>query len=320
MAIQKQKKTKHRIAIIIPAYNEELTIAPCIQDMHKSCPEAEIVVINNNSRDKTEAIARKTLGKLKCASQVINEYAQGKGRAMRRAFQEIEADIYVMIDADTTYKGSDLRMLMQPVIEGEADIVVGDRHATGAYRSENKRSFHGFGNQLVKAIINLLFRSRLNDIMSGYRVMTRKFVKLYPILAAGFEIETEMTLHALDKRFRIQEIPIQYKDRPEGSFSKLHTFRDGFRVLSYIFTIFRYYRPFIFFATIGALFFLSGLAAGIPVLLEFIRTQFVAHVPLAILSTGLMILSVLSFAIGLILDALARNHRTQYELLWIQTK
>ncbi|MEQ9366660.1 MAG: glycosyltransferase family 2 protein [Leptospirales bacterium] len=318
MATQKKKTT--RIAILIPAYNEELTIAPCIKDMHRHCPEAEIVVINNNSGDATEKIARETLGKLKCPARVINEYAQGKAYAIRRAFQIVDADVFVMTDADTTYEGSDLSRLLEPVLAGRADMVVGDRHATGAYKAENKRSFHGFGNHLVKGIINILFRSDLHDIMSGYRVLSGKFVKLFPILSAGFEIETEMTLHALDKRYRIVEIPIQYKDRPAGSFSKLNTFRDGFRVLSYIFTIFRYYRPFIFFASLGALFFISSLAAGFPVVAEYIQTRFVAHVPLAILSTGLMILSVLSFAIGLILDALAKIHRTQYELLWIRTK
>lgn len=314
------KKKAPRIAILIPAFNEELTIAACIQDMYRHCSQAEIIVINNNSNDKTETIARETLRKLKCRFQIINEYAQGKGFAMRRAFQIVDADIFVMIDADTTYMGSDLQQLLQPLLDNRADMVVGDRHTTGAYKSENSRTFHGFGNNLVKGIINILFRSKLNDIMSGYRVLSRKFVKLFPILSAGFEIETEMTLHALDKRYRIVELPIQYKDRPPGSFSKLNTYRDGFRVLSYIFTIFRYYRPLIFFGAMGILFFLSGLAAGTPVLLEFIHTQFVAHVPLAILSTGLMILSVLSFAIGLILDSLAKIHRTQYELLWLRSE
>ncbi|MCR9140629.1 MAG: glycosyltransferase family 2 protein [bacterium] len=319
MATSKDKqKQRPRVAILIPAYNEELTIAACIQDMHRHCPKAEIVVINNNSSDRTEAIAAESLRKIKSPGRIINEPAQGKGHALRRAFQMVDADVFAMVDADTTYHGSDLEMLLRPVLEGRADMVVGDRHATGAYKSENKRTFHGFGNHLVKAIINVLFRSQLNDIMSGYRVLSRKFVKLFPILSAGFEIETEMTLHALDKRYRVHEIPVQYTERPTGSFSKLHTFRDGFRVLSYIFTIFRYYRPFIFFATVGSLFFASGLAAGVPVILEFIETQYVAHVPLAILSTGLMILAVLSFAIGLILDALARNIRTQYELLWIR--
>lgn len=319
MATRKTKSKQH-ISILLPAFNEELTIQACIEDMHRHCPQAELVIINNNSSDRTAELATATLKKLKASGRVIHEAAQGKGMAMRRAFRQVEADVYVMIDADTTYKGADLAQLLAPVLNDEADIVVGDRHATDAYRKENKRSFHSFGNNLVKFLINFLFRARLNDIMSGYRVMNRSFAKLFPVLSAGFEIETEMTLHALDKRYRIQELPIQYKDRPQGSYSKLHTFRDGFRVLSYIFTIFRYYRPMIFFGAMGLAFLGSGLLAGTPVILEFIATRYVAHVPLAILSTGLVVLSLVSFAIGIILDSMAKIHRTEYELRWINFK
>ena len=193
------------LAIILPAYNEELTIAETIEDFNKVLPNANVWVINNRSDDATEKIATDVISRLKCGGGVINEKRPGKGNAVRRAFMDIDADIYILADADMTYPASQAPSLMAPVISGEADMAVGDRHSAGHYAAENKRALHGFGNRLVRGLVNRLFQSNLVDIMSGYRVFNRRFVKSYPILVEGFEIETDMTLHALDKRFRIIE-------------------------------------------------------------------------------------------------------------------
>jgi glycosyltransferase involved in cell wall biosynthesis len=243
----------------------------------------------------------------------MNESRKGKGNAVRRAFLEIDADVYVLSDADLTYPAERVRDLMGPVIEGSADMVVGDRHSAGHYSAENKRALHGFGNRLVCALVNRLFHAKLADIMSGYRVFNCRFVKSYPILVEGFEIETDMTLHALDKRFRIVEIPVEYLDRPENSFSKLHTFSDGAKVLFTIFTIMRYYRPLAFFFGVSAMFALAGLVAAVPVFDDWVRDQFIRHVPLAILATGLEIISALMIVVGLILDSITEQGRRNFE-------
>lgn len=305
---------KLTIAIVIPAYNEEKTIRGVIHDFHRILPEAELYVIDNNSNDRTYQIAEETLAQVGASGRVIQERRQGKANAIRRAFAEIDADIYVMTDADLTYPAKEAEILIQPVIRDEAEMVVGDRISNGRYHHENKRPFHGFGNALVARIINVIFNSKLNDIMSGYRVFSRKFVKTYPILVEGFELETDLTLHALDKKFRITEIPITYQDRPEGSFSKLNTFSDGFRVLWNIFRIFKDYRPLFFFGSLAVLFALGGIAAGIPVVFEYLETRFITRVPLAILATGLMIVALVTFAIGTILDTVVKIHRFNYEL------
>jgi hypothetical protein len=202
---------------------------------------------------------------------------------------------------------------MAPVIAGEADMVVGDRHSAGHYAAENKRALHGFGNRVVRDLVNKLFRSNLADIMSGYRVFNRRFVKSYPILVEGFEIETDTTLHALDKRFRIVEIPVDYRDRPAGSFSKLNTFRDGARVLRTIGNILRYYRPLVFFGGAAILFSVLGLISGIPVIEEWISERYIHHVPLAILATGLGIVAIVLAAIGLILDSITQQDKRNFE-------
>lgn len=254
-----------RIAIILPAYNEELTIAETIKAFYRVRPDAQIVVVNNNSTDRTAEIAKETLKCLNAYGKVIDEFRQGKGNAIRRAFMEIDADIYVMSDADLTYPAERVNDLIRPVVDNQADMVVGDRLSGGYYRKENKRRFHDFGNDLVKSLVNLLFQAKLKDIMSGYRAFSRRFVTSYPILAEGFQLETDMTLHALDKRFRILEIPVEYKDRPQGSFSKLNTLGDGVRVLFAISQILRYYRPLFFFGLVSCCFFLFGLVSAIPV-------------------------------------------------------
>lgn len=304
----------NKVAVVLPAYNEEQTIAATIEDFHDALPEAAIWIINNRSTDSTEQTALATLLRLGCeGGGVINEKRPGKGNAVRRAFLDIDADIYILADADLTYPALHAHELMAPILAGEADMVVGDRHSSGHYAAENKRALHGFGNRLVRDLVNTLFRAKLADIMSGYRVFNRKFVKSYPILVEGFEIETDMTLHALDKRFRIVEIPVDYRDRPAGSFSKLNTLRDGARVLHTIGNILRYYRPLVFFGGAAMLLALLGLLAGIPVVDEWIRERYISRVPLAILASGLGIVAVVLAAIGLILDSITHQDKRNFE-------
>lgn len=301
------------IAVILPAYNEELTIGPTIESFWRIIPSAEIIVINNNSSDATENVAQDTMSALGARGRVINENRQGKGNAVRRAFSEIEADIYVMADADLTYPADKVGELIQPIIDGEADMVVGERLSEGHYARENKRLFHDFGNNLVKGLINRLFGSRLKDIMSGYRVFNRKFVKNYPILVEGFQLETDVTLHALDKRFRIMEIPVAYKDRPAGSFSKLNTFKDGAKVIFTIAQILRYYRPMAFFGALALIFAVAGVIAAIPVFNDWIAYRYIYHIPLAVLAAALEIVAVMSLGIGLMLDSITHQHRMNAE-------
>ncbi|WP_342617364.1 glycosyltransferase family 2 protein [Rhodoferax sp. GW822-FHT02A01] len=304
----------HSIAIILPAYNEEVTIESVIIEFNAALPEAEIYVINNNSKDRTAEIARSTLSNIGCKGSVIDEFQQGKGNAMRRAFLDIDVDIYVLADADLTYPAGRVRDLIAPVLSGQADMVVGDRHSGGHYSEQNKRSLHGFGNELVKKMINMFFQSSLKDIMSGYRVFNRKFVKNYPILVAGFQIETELTLHALDKRFRIMELEIEYVDRPEGSYSKLNTIADGVKVIFTIFHIFRHYKPLRFYGFISLMMVITGVVSAIPVFHDWIAYRYIYHVPLAILATAFEIIAVVTISIGLILDSISHQEKMNYEM------
>jgi glycosyltransferase involved in cell wall biosynthesis len=299
--------------VILPAYNEEQTVAATIEDFHQALPDGAIWVINNRSNDATAEIAQNTLSRLCCKGGVINENRPGKGNAVRRAFLNIDAEIYILADADMTYPAAQIHKLMAPVINGEADMVVGDRHSAGHYAAENKRALHGFGNRLVRNLVNKLFHAKLADIMSGYRVFSRCFVKNYPILVEGFEIETDMTLHALDKRFRIVEIPVEYQDRPGGSFSKLNTLRDGAKVISTIGNILRYYRPLVFFGGVAILIAILGVVAGYPVVEEWLRERYIHHIPLAILATGLEIVAIVLAAIGLILDSITHQDKRNFE-------
>lgn len=302
-----------KIAFIFPAYNEELTIEKTLCAFNSEVPEAELWVIDNNSKDNTAKISRDILCKLCVEGGVITECRQGKGNAVRKAFLEIDADYYLISDADMTYPASQARELLAPVLSGEADMVVGNRHANGCYKTENKRFLHNFGNHFVLLLINTLFNAHLSDIMSGYRAFNRTFVKNYPILVEGFEVETDMTLHALDKRFRIAEVPIAYKDRPNGSVSKLNTIHDGLRVIKTIFNIFRYYKPLYFFGILSLLFFLGGILAAIPVLNDYITYNYIYHIPLALLATGLEIVSLLMLIVGLILDQSSYYNKCNYE-------
>jgi glycosyltransferase involved in cell wall biosynthesis len=303
-----------RIAIVLPAYNESATIAATMREFHAALPEAQLWVVDNASTDGTGAIAADTLAALGAAGGVIAEPRRGKANAVRRAFLEVEADAYLMADADCTYPADRARALLAPVLAGQADMVVGDRHSLGHYASENKRPMHGAGNRLVQLLVNRLFRARLADILSGYRAFGRRFVKTYPIVVEGFEIEADVTLHALDKRFRILEVPIEYRDRPAGSASKLDTLRDGARVLWIIMQLFRYYRPLPFFGLLAAAMLAFGLAAAVPVLDDWFRYRYIHHVPLAILAASSVVVATVLFAVGLILDGMAHQQRMRFEL------
>jgi glycosyltransferase involved in cell wall biosynthesis len=300
------------IAVVIPAYNEETTIAEVLEDFCRELPDAELIVVDNASTDKTRHVATEALQRLGCAGRLIQESQRGKGNAIRRAFAEADADIVVMVDADSTYPASDVHRMIAPIMSSQADMVVGDRQAEGRYRQENKRPFHGPGNALVRSTINWLFRAELNDVLSGFRAFSRTFIENFPVMSTGFEIETEITLHALDKRFRIKELPIAYRDRPEGSVSKLNTFSDGLRVIRTILNIFRCYRPMGFFGSLSVLLALSSLLVGSRVIVEYLLYRYVYAIPSAILATGLMLLSVLCVSLGLILDTVVRLHHVDF--------
>lgn len=302
------------IALIIPAYNEALTIADVIRRFHAALPQAEIVVVDNRSADKTGDLARAALAECGARGQVLFERRPGKGNAVRRAFHDVMAEVYIMIDADMTYHPEDLPAMLAPVLSGEADLVVGDRLSTGDYRKENKRPFHNLGNAVVKGLINRLFQVQLKDVMSGYRVMTRRFVEHTPILRAGFELETESTIFALDNRFRIVEVPIRYTDRPEGSFSKLNTFQDGARVIATIFRILRDYRPSVFFGSIAVVLIFLALVAGAFPVYDYYLYKFVYRVPMAILATGLMLLGMMFAGISLILTSINNYFKALFEM------
>ncbi len=302
-----------RVAVVLPAYNEELTICGVIEDFYRQLPAAQLVIVNNNSSDRTGELARETIARLGAKGVVIDEPRQGKGNAVRQAFTVIDADVYVMSDADLTYPAEDVHKLIQPIIDDRADMTVGDRHSSGDYRRENKRRFHGFGNEFVRWLVNKLFKAKLADVLSGYRAFSRKFVKNYPILVQGFQIETDLTLHALDKRFRILEIPVEYKDRPEGSASKLSTLEDGAKVLFTIAQILRYYRPMMFFGSLSLLFGLLGVLAAVPVLSDWFFYKYIYHVPLAILASALELVAVITLSIGLILDSITHQYKMAFE-------
>ncbi len=303
------------IAIILPAYNEAATIEAVILAFHTALPQAQIYVIDNNSSDGTAVIASATLSRIHASGQVIHEPRQGKGHALRRAFQTIDADVYLLADADLTYPAQRAPDLIAPIQRGDADMVVGDRHSGGHYLEQNKRLLHGLGNRLVNRLINYFFDAKLKDIMSGYRAFSRTFVKTCPVLAPGFQVETDITLHALDKRFRINEIAVEYLDRPSGSVSKLNTLTDGARVLFTIFQILRYYKPFAFFGSIALFAMLLGLLASIPVFDDWIAHRYIYHVPLALLAAALEIVAFIMLAVGLILDSIAHQQKMNFELL-----
>lgn len=295
-----------KIAVLIPCYNEELTVEKTVSDFKRVLPNADIYVYNNNSKDRTKELA------LKAGAIVKDEYRQGKGAVVRSMFRDIDADVYIMVDGDDTYPAEEVEGLITPVLEGKADMVIGDR-LSSTYYTENKRPFHNFGNSLVKGLINFLFKSDLNDIMTGYRSFSRKFVKCMPVMSDGFQIETEMTIFALTNNMQVVNVPITYRDRPEGSESKLNTFSDGFKVLLTLFNLFKDNRPFLFFGCLSLIIFILGLIVGVPVIDEFIKTAYITKVPSAVLAAALMINSFLFLSVGIILDAIKNEKRYLFE-------
>ena len=297
-----------KIALLIPCYNEEITIEKVIQDFRNQISELEIYVYDNNSSDRTSEIAKNA------GAFVAMEFRQGKANVVRSMFERIDADVYIMVDGDDTYPAKHVKELLAPVLYNGYDMVIGDRLTNGTYSSENKRNFHEFGNNLVKYLINKLFKANLRDIMSGYRVFSRKFVKNYPVLYSGFELETDMTIFSLHNNLLMKEIPIDFQDRPEGSESKLNTFSDGFKVLLTIFNLFRHYKPLLFFGLISLFSFILAIIFGIPVIKEYYLFNYVYKLPSAVLASGLVLVSILTFAIGLILDTISKIDRKNFEL------
>lgn len=297
-----------KIAVLVPCYNEELTVEKVVNDFKKYLPEADIYVYDNNSKDRTAQLA------LNAGAIVKHEYRQGKGNVVRSMFRDIDADVYVLVDGDDTYPADEVRKLIEPVEEGRADMVVGDRLSNGTYFKENKRGFHGFGNNLVRWLINSLFNSNINDIMTGYRAYSKRFVKCMPVMSDGFQIETEMTVFALVYRMNVVEVPITYRDRPEGSVSKLNTFSDGFKVLRTLFDLFKNYRPLLFFGLLALLFSIVGLVVGIPVISEFIKTAYITKVPSAILAASLFVIAFLFVVVGIILDYLKNQTQLIFQM------
>lgn len=296
-----------KIAILIPCYNEAKTIAKVVKDYKKVLPEADIYVYDNNSVDKTDAIAKKA------GAIVRYEYRQGKGNVIRSMFQDIDADCYLMIDGDDTYPAENAREMCAYVLDGKADMVIGDR-LSSTYFTENKRPFHNFGNRIVRFLINKLFRNTIKDIMTGYRAFSKDFVKGFPVLSKGFEIETEMTIHAVDKNFKIVEIPVSYRDRPEGSTSKLNTYSDGLKVLKTIATLFKEYKPMGFFGLISFVLTLFSFLLIIPVFIEYFKTKLVLKFPTLIVGCFILLTGILSFICGIILQVIVKKDRQQYEL------
>lgn len=311
--VKKEIFKNKKIAVLIPCYNESKTIKKVVKDYKEVLPEADIYVYDNNSSDKTDEIAKKA------GAIVKYEYKQGKGNVIRTMFKDIDADCYLMIDGDDTYPKENAREMCELILEKKADMVIGDR-LSSTYFTENKRPFHNFGNVLVRSLINNLFNSNVRDIMTGYRAFSYEFVKTFPVLSKGFEIETEMTIHALDKNFNLKEIAVDYRDRPAGSESKLNTFSDGFKVLKTIGRLFKEYKPTIFFGTIGTIFLILSLIFGIPVFVEYFQTGLVPRFPTLIFAGLLLTISLLMYICGIILEVVVKKHRQLFELVLIRTK
>lgn len=297
-----------KIAVLIPCYNEELTIEKVVKDFQKELPDADIYVYDNNSKDKTAEIAQNA------GAIVRKETRQGKGNVVRTMFREIDADIYVMVDGDDTYPAEFVHQLIEPIRNDEADMTIGDRLSNGTYQQQIKKNFHEFGNNLVRKSINILFNNKLKDIMTGYRAFNKTFVKNMPVLSPNFELETEMTLFALDKKFRLKEIPIVFRERPDGSESKINTFSDGIKVIKTIIKMFKDHKPLKFFTIIFAILLIIGIIIGLPVIIEFYKTGYITKMPSAVLATGIITLAVICEQCGIILHTIVKQHRENYEL------
>lgn len=295
-----------KIAVLIPCYNEEKTIEKVVRDWKKELPEAVIYVYDNNSKDRTVELAEKT------GAVVRHEYAQGKGNVIRRMFREIDAECYIMVDGDDTYPAEYGKQMAELVLQKKTDMVVGDR-LSSTYFEENKRPFHNFGNSLVRGSINHLFHTNIRDIMTGYRAFSFLFAKSFPVLSKGFEIETEMTIHAVEKNMRIENVIIEYRDRPSRSESKLNTYSDGLKVLKTIGRLYKNYRPIGFFGGVSLMLILISAVMFIPVLFDFLHTGMVPHFPTLIVSGFIALAAIISFFSGLILATIVEKDRQAYE-------
>ena len=295
-----------KIAVLIPCYNEAKTIEKVVTDYRAVLPEADIYVYDNNSSDGTDEIAKKA------GAIVRYERRQGKGNVIRTMFRDIDADCYLMIDGDDTYPAENAREMCNLVLEKGSDMVIGDR-LSSTYFQENKRPFHNFGNTLVRGAVNNLFHGKITDIMTGYRAFSPLFVKSFPVLSKGFEIETEMSIFALDKNMQLDTVPVQYRDRPDGSVSKLNTYSDGFKVLMTIIKLFKDYKPLRFFGLCSFAFLALGLGFFIPVFVDYLKTGLVERFPTLFASIAVMIVSILLFICGLILDTVVKTNRKDFE-------
>lgn len=300
-----------RVAVLLPCYNEEPTIGKVVRDFRAALPEAAIYVYDNNSMDGTAQVAAAA------GAIVRREPVQGKGNVIRRMFREVEADAYIMADGDDTYPADQAGALLRPVLEEGADMVIGDR-LSSTYFEQNKRPFHNGGNRVVRWLIRRFWHTDIHDIMTGYRAFSRAFVKSFPVMSAGFEIETEMTIHALDRRFLLREVPVAYRDRPEGSVSKLNTFSDGLSVLRTIILLYKEYRPLRFFTWLAALLALAGVLMLVPVLVEYFHTGLVPRFPTMIVALFLMLAALLSLFTGLCLDVIVTKDRKNFELRLVE--
>ena len=294
------------IAVLVPCYNEEKTIVKVVKDFSRELPGARIYVFDNNSSDKSMDLAKK-------AGAVVRKVAlQGKGNVVREMFRQVKADVYLMVDGDDTYDARNAKRIVSMVKDG-ADMVIGDR-LNSTYFKENKRFGHSFGNILVRKLINMFFRSNIDDVMTGYRGFSRRFVKTCPILSKGFQVETEMTVHALDKKMNVVSVPIGYRDRPVDSPSKLNTYTDGVKVVVTIFNLVKEYKPLMFFSILALIALMVAIILGVPVLVEFFATGFVARIPSLVVAGLLVVMSFLSFVTGLILDIILKKSRQQFEI------
>ena len=309
----KKEETNKKIAVLIPCYNESKTIEKVVKDYKKALPDADIYVYDNNSKDHTDEIASKA------GAIVRYEYRQGKGNVIRTMFRDIDADCYLMIDGDDTYPAENAKEMCDLVLSGKADMVIGDR-LSSTYFTENKRPFHNFGNRIVRLLINKLFNNNIKDIMTGYRAFSYDFVKGFPVLSKGFEIETKMTIHAVDKNYKLVEIPVTYRDRPEGSVSKLNTYSDGMKVLKTIATLFKEYKPMGFFGIISIILTIISLIFLIPPFAGYFATGEVAKFPSLIVGCFILLTAILSLMCGIILQVIVKKDRQQYELIMNELK
>lgn len=295
-----------KIAVLVPCYNESKTVKKVVEDFRRVLPEAVVYVYDNNSTDGTAALA------LEAGAVVRHEYQQGKGNVIRRMFREIEAEVYIMVDGDDTYPAEAAPEMVRKVVEEQADMVVGDR-LSSTYYTENKRPFHNFGNSFVKNCINRFFDTNIQDIMTGYRAFSYQFVKTFPVLSRGFEIETEMSIHAADKHMQVDHVVIEYRDRPEGSVSKLNTFSDGLKVLSRILSLYKNYKPLAFFSLLSGILAALSVVFLIPILVEYWQTGLVPRFPTLIVCACVMVAALLLFISGIILSSLLAQDGRNFE-------